>query len=1112
MPSVCRLALCLVFLSLAINSFAQNQLTIASTDETAIKSVITQLFQAYTRKDLTAIKALWTPKSPDFEADMKQLQTVFANAGDPTARILSFDKISLDGIKATVRVQVKFSGEKFGTEPDEVHISGNRVLSLTKESDGWKILRHISAEKDLALRLLNAKNEVDRDQLLAADKELVNANLTRAITSEGDRIGGSVPPSEVMRVFRLGQLIAERLGDKGQIAEALNGVGTALYSQSKSAEALEIYQQGIGIATEIGDDDLAARILGNMGTVYMFNLDDHLKGRGLYQKSFVLAEKVGNKKVMGSALSNIATSYLPESDYVEALRFAKRALALFEQIGEVGRVAGTTMTIGLIHLQQGNSAESIPFFNKSFELHRSVNDKRRMATVLWNLGLAYEDQADYAKSMATYQRSLAISEEINYTRGIAGVLVNVGRIYGLQGDYDQALSVANKALALSESINSKYLKGISLSAISAAYARKSKYEEAIRYRKLSLAIAEEIGEKQSVSNGLNSIGYYYLELRDYERSIEYLQRALSVSEPAGDRWEIVDALTGIAKVQFLQRNYLVARETAERAKKYAGTGEIPLSALMAQIYEALGDHDMARRSVEEAIRLIEVRRTHIVGGPDQQQKFSAKRASSYHLMIDLLISQNHANDALDYAERGKSRALLDVLQNGKFDYVKALSLPERELEQRMMAELSSVSTQISQEESRKQPDETRVSELKNELDTKRLELDELRIRLYASHPELRVQRGEMKPIGLTETAGLLPGERGALVEYAVGEDKTFIFVITKDAAQKPSLKVYPIDIKQKDLAERVEVFRSNLAKGDPGFSKEAGGLYDLLVKPAAEQLAGKTNIVIVPDGPLWNLPFQALQPSMGKYLIEQAAVSYAPSLTALREMQKKNHVKKITNAALLAFGNPAVNKETSDKLKSVFMDESLEPLPDAERLVNTLGKMYGPGHSKVYTGAAAREETAKTESPKFRIVQFATHGILNNVSPMYSHLVLAQDEKDPNEDGLLEAWEMKDLDLKADMVILSACDTARGKISNGEGVIGMTWAMFIAGTPTTVASQWKVESSSTTELMLEFHHQLLAGKVSKAEALRLAELKLLRTEKYKHPVYWAGFVLVGDGF
>jgi CHAT domain-containing protein len=272
-------------------------------------------------------------------------------------------------------------------------------------------------------------------------------------------------------------------------------------------------------------------------------------------------------------------------------------------------------------------------------------------------------------------------------------------------------------------------------------------------------------------------------------------------------------------------------------------------------------------------------------------------------------------------------------------------------------------------------------------------------------------------------------------------------------------------------------------------------------------------LIIIPDGPLWNLPFQTLQDGLGKYLVEKSAVSYAPSLTALREMSRKAKERKLSpNAELVAFGNPIVSKETGERVRRVFMGEKLEPIPEAERLVNTLKQMYGPARARVYTGADAREETAKAESPKFRIVQIATHGILNNVSPMYSHLVLAQNDKDPNEDGLLEAWEMKELDLKADMVILSACDTARGKVSSGEGMIGMSWALFIAGTPTTVASQWKVESSSTTELMLEFHRQLLSGKkISKAEALRQAELKLMKIPKYKHPSYWAGFVLVGDG-
>jgi len=157
----------------------------------------------------------------------------------------------------------------------------------------------------------------------------------------------------------------------------------------------------------------------------------------------------------------------------------------------------------------------------------------------------------------------------------------------------------------------------------------------------------------------------------------------------------------------------------------------------------------------------------------------------------------------------------------------------------------------------------------------------------------------------------------------------------------------------------------------------------------------------------------------------------------------------------------------------------------------------------------------KKEAANYRILQLATHGVLNNVNPMYSHIVLSQSAGDTKEDGLLEAWEIMDLDLKAELVVLSACDTARGRIGAGEGVIGLTWAFFVAGSPTTVVSQWSVESESTTDLMLNFHRNLKSAAearsaMTKAEALRHAQLQLLRTKRYQHPFFWAGFVIVGD--
>jgi CHAT domain-containing protein len=180
--------------------------------------------------------------------------------------------------------------------------------------------------------------------------------------------------------------------------------------------------------------------------------------------------------------------------------------------------------------------------------------------------------------------------------------------------------------------------------------------------------------------------------------------------------------------------------------------------------------------------------------------------------------------------------------------------------------------------------------------------------------------------------------------------------------------------------------------------------------------------------------------------------------------------------------------------------------------------IYGAKQSRVYFGAAAQEGRAKSDAGQCQVLHFATHGILDNSSPMYSRIVLSQAEGNTAEDGLLEAWELMNLDLKADLVVLSACQTARGRAASGEGMIGLTWALFVAGCPTTVASQWSVKSDSTKELMIEFHRQLQSAirnpqsKITKAEALRQAMVKMVRRQdNYKYPHFWAGFVLAGDG-
>jgi len=216
-------------------------------------------------------------------------------------------------------------------------------------------------------------------------------------------------------------------------------------------------------------------------------------------------------------------------------------------------------------------------------------------------------------------------------------------------------------------------------------------------------------------------------------------------------------------------------------------------------------------------------------------------------------------------------------------------------------------------------------------------------------------------------------------------------------------------------------------------------------------------------------------------------------------------------ATLLALGNPLQGRETAKRAVSTLRDGNLAPLPEAGEEVKALARLYGPKRSKVYVGPEAREDRVMDEAGQASILHFTTHGALNNASPMYSYLKLA--EGGPNDDGLLEAWELMQLDLKAELAVLSACETARGRIGAGEGVIGFSWAMFIAGVPSTVVSQWKVESASTRDLMVNFHRSLISrvgSKQTKSDALRRAALKLMRNPETSHPFYWAGFVLVGD--
>jgi tetratricopeptide (TPR) repeat protein len=1137
----------------------------SASDNDALRVLVQEFYGSYAKKDLDGFVRLWSAKSPELAARREIVQKLFFDNEKIEIKGLVIRRMAVEGEKAKLRVEVEMVAieVKTGKPADDF---GKMVYALdgVKEEGTWKVWREASAEDDLATALASLKTEDERSALMTAEKELVNERLVRELNQQGNskRLQGNY--QEALDRFTIAQKIAEQIGDQAGIAAALTNIGHVHTFQSNYALALEHYQKSLAINEAIGNKAGIASVLRGMGNVSLFQ-GDYTQALEKFQQSLAINEALGNKDDMARTLSNIGTVHLSQGNYTQALEYYQKNLALSETSGNKDWVRATLTNIGSVYNRQGNYTKALEIYQRSLALSEAAGDKPGIAlalgnigtihgsqgdyrlaleyyqktriqmealgdkasvgTILSNIGNAYSKFGNYTQALAYHQQSLALREAIGDKAGIASALGGIGCVHFNQGNYAQALEQFQRSLAISEALGDKLQSNSTRDNIGNIYKAQGNYAQALEHYQKSLGVREVMGDKEGIARSLHNLGNVQTRLGNYSQALKYFQQSLSISEPMGDKAADSDTLIDMGYASSLAGNYAQALDFACRAmvlaKQFDYSHEIWRAQNLAGLsYRALNQLAPARQALEEAIATIETLRAQVVGGEQEQQLFFEESLDPYHTMIELLVDQKQFEAALGYAERAKARVLLDVLRSGRIDVTKAMTAAEQDQERGFNSQLISFNTQISRENQRAQPDPARLNDLKAQVQKVRLDYEAFQIGLYAAHPELKAQRGEIEALTPEQARALLPDSQSALLEYVVTNERAFLFVLTVNAAGTTTeLKVYPLAVKQKELEGRVARFRETLAGGSPGFRQPASELYDLLLKPAAAQLQGRTALVIVPDGALWELPFQTLQPGPNRYLIEDSAIAYAPSLTALREMNKLRDRKRdaASSPTLLAFGNPGPGKQSISGAKPVLMDE-LEPLPEAERQVNAIRQIYGAAKSRVYIGAAANEEHAKAEAGSYRILHLATHGILNNSSPMYSYLQLAHTEGDRNEDGLLEAWEIMKLDLKADLVVLSACETARGRVGTGEGMIGLSWALFIAGSPTSILSQWKVDSASTTELMVEFHRQLKAqmanpaDSFSAARALREANLKLLRSDRYRHPFYWAGFVVTGRGF
>jgi CHAT domain-containing protein len=750
----------------------------------------------------------------------------------------------------------------------------------------------------------------------------------------------------------------------------------------------------------------------------------------------------------------------------EAIERASRASdvdTLARAHNDLGRIAADLLFDAALARQS---------YDRALALAPRVTDRAIVARIFNNLGNLKRGENDFAAAVSFYARAAAESKKAHDRYGVLTAEHNIGLVYSQQNAPLLALTHLRRALALERALGSNAAAARTLLSISEARRALGDTAGAAVELRRAQTIAAAAGDQLTVATALLREGELKLSARQLTSASETIDRAIATLQRISASAALPNALTFRARVRVAQKRLEEAIADANEAGVQAeSAGQLDVVAqartIAGEAYRANGDLIRARSAFISAVEATERERAQIAGGAESRQQYFERAVTPYLALVDLDSRAGHPELALDFAERAKARVLFDVLRGGQRDLFSAMSPEERKRDAELRREIAAL---------------VRGGNDASKLRDKRDEYAAFRADLFAAHPQLRVAAGQPPRFTIADARSVLPSATDAIVELAVTDTRVLLFVITRD-----SIRVFDAASSRARVLTLANKLATEVATRNLAFRDTARALYDAILKPAATILASKKRICIIPDQELWRVPFAALVTENDHYLAERVSLFHAPSLGVLVDAMHAPPPRR--SPRLLAVANTQVREAFAE--------------------VHELQALYGESKSLLLVGDAATEQRVANAAPSANVIHIATHGVFDDARPLESHLVFTPSGDD---DGILDAREMMQLRIGADLVVLSACETAAGRPAAGEGMIGMSWALFVAGCPTMLASEWKVESSSTSAMMIAFHRGIATTHLAPCDALRDAQLALMRTARREHPFYWASFVVLGRGW
>lgn len=917
------------------------------------------------------------------------------------------------------------------------------------------------------------------------------------VFEEGRRLnekGTAESRKGALEKYREALVLIRETGNRYQEALVLRGIGSLYEQLSQNQQALQAHLDSLQAFQDIGNRAGEAAALNSIGEIY-YSIGEERRALELFGRALTLSRAAATRGQIAMALNNVGVTYQWFGEMEKALDHFRQALDVFQELGD-SQASASLNNIGFVYESVGESQMALESYWKSLQISRKTGDTQQQVITLNNTGNTHLRSGDREKALESYTLALPLARAARYNWGVATTLVNIGRVHNLLGEHQKALEYFN----------------------------------------LALPIAETVGNGQGEAVALYSIGVAYASVGDTNKAIDNYHRAIPFSRTIED-------------------------QVAESNTLY----------LLARAQRQLGEVAEALLNIEAALHVLESRRSKVVN-PGMRASFFARAREYYDFYIDLLIHLNQLRPdqgfdrkALHASERSRARTLLEVLAEGRIDIRHGVdpTLLDRE---RSLIQLIAAKT----EKHSRLPDPNRSPEqaglLKKEIEQLLAEHRRVQsqIRIASPHYAALMLPG---PLTLEQIQQEVVDQDTLLLEYALGEERSHLWVVTPESINTFEL---PKRAEIEEAARRVYAlfagFRSRQRPGvetprdrlsGPEYAKAATALSRMILGPVEAHLGNK-RLLVVADGALSYVPFGALpdptgqamasQPGAaeaagGQSLIQKHEVVYLPSASTLAVLRRNLAGRTAPPKSVAVFADPVFDanddrvrtvpsRRRPRRIKAPVPSEALARLA-LERSAHGIGLTrdgkfprlpFSRREAETICSLNRRRDALKALDfdcnktagldpalRDYRILHFATHSLINSERPELSGIVMSLvDRTGRPRNGFVRLLDIYNLDLNADLIVLSACRTALGKNVGGEGLVGLTRGFMSAGAPRVVASLWKVDDQATADLMKKFYEAMLVEGERPAAALRSAQLWMQQQRRWKSPFYWAGFVVQGE--